>query len=300
MVCVNTRSRWATVSAVLASLVTLASYPSVRADDGAIQQLREDVRVGSPGNNTGAPPSQEEGNRHRHSATPESDPDQEGWTPGSIFGAGWFAGYVVTSPVWLPIQILDDDYSVEAGFPRFPYDDVPGHIITDPQATTTRRWAARLSTEYREPFEHIQVVGGRLLVDTTTRFGVDTQWDYLQEDLAGGHHDQIWSGDCNLVFRFAQGAHAEFRTGLGFNWLDDPQQTDFGFNFTYGFDFFPVRPWVLSTDIDWGTLGKAELFRLRTTVGAVLHGVEAYTGYEYFDVGRLQLNCLIGGLRIWF
>jgi hypothetical protein len=49
-----------------------------------------------------------------------------------------------------------------------------------------------------------------------------------------------------------------FRTGLGFNWLDDPIDTNFGFNFTYGADLFPRRPWVLSATIDWGTLGEAE------------------------------------------
>jgi hypothetical protein len=107
-------------------------------------------------------------------------------------------------------------------------------------------------------------------------------------------------GDCNVVFRFAQGEHAQFRTGVGFNWLDDPIETNFGFNFTYGADLFPRRPWVLSGTIDWGTLGEAELFRFRTTAGVVFHGVEVYTGYEYLDIDTTQMSGLIGGVRIWF
>ncbi len=52
--------------------------------------------------------------------------------------------------------------------------------------------------------------------------------------------------------------------------------------------------------IDWGTLGHEELFRFRATAGLTIHGVEAYTGYQYFDLGRTQLNGLVAGVRVWF
>ncbi len=81
---------------------------------------------------------------------------------------------------------------------------------------------------------------------------------------------------------------------------DDPAETNFGFNFTYGVDFFPVRPWVLSSTVDWGTLGRSGLFRFQATAGAVVHRVETYAGYEYLDLGSTQVNSLIGGVRIWF
>lgn len=123
---------------------------------------------------------------------------------------------------------------------------------------------------------------------------------YLQENLPGGGHNQLWLGDCNVVFRFAQSEHMQWRTGLGFNWLDDPRQTDFGFNFTYGVDWFPRKPWVFSADVDWGNLGRAEQFRFRTTAGVLLWGIESYVGYEYYDLDSTQDNRLIGGVRIWF
>lgn len=289
----------------------LVALPA-QADDGQLQRMRDDVRNGPPASSGGEPAPCSDDRSARtpdDNASHSTDGDGSGVQGGlgEALGAAYLAkgaihlaGLAVTSPIWAPIGILEHDYAAEAHFPRFPYDDVPGYLATDSYSLVGRRWAARLSGEYREPFDDIQIVGGRLLVSTTSRFGLDTQWDYLQEHQADGSHDQLWSGDCNLVFRFAQSEHAEFRTGLGFNWLDDPQQTDFGFNFTYGFDVFPCRPWVLSAEIDAGTLGKASLFRARTTVGVVIHGVEAYTGYEYFDVGRTHLNCLIGGLRVWF
>jgi hypothetical protein len=52
--------------------------------------------------------------------------------------------------------------------------------------------------------------------------------------------------------------------------------------------------------IDWGTLGSAELFRFRTTAGVIVHGVEVFTGYEYLDIDRTQVGTLLGGVRIWF
>ena len=47
--------------------------------------------------------------------------------------------------------------------------------------------------------------------------------------------------------------------------MNDPTRTDLGFNFTYRVDIFPAKPWVFSAVLDAGTLGKAGLFRFRTT-----------------------------------
>jgi hypothetical protein len=125
-------------------------------------------------------------------------------------------------------------------------------------------------------------------------------WNHLEERLSDGSHDALLIGDGNLVWRFAQGTWGEFRIGLGLNWLNDSDRTDVGFNFTYAADFYPRKPWVLSTVIDAGTLGKAGLFRFHTTAGVVVHGIEPYAGYEYADIGRTHWNGLIAGLRFWF
>ena len=74
----------------------------------------------------------------------------------------------------------------------------------------------------------------------------------------------------------------------------------FGFNFTYGADLYPCKPWVLSADLDAGTLGHTGLFRFRATGGVMLHGVETYTGYEYLDIGRGHTNLLVAGAQVWF
>jgi hypothetical protein len=215
--------------------------------------------------------------------------------------------------------LLENDVISYDYFPRFPYDRVRGYMMSSPcecleqdpacevdplrsegWPTRPRTWAARLHVEYADEFNDVERVGGHLLLETRSRFGLDTETSYLEEKLPGGAQDELWLGDCNVVFRFAQGERAQFRTGLGFNYLDDPLDTNFGFNFTYGADFFPRKPWVVSATIDWGTLGEAELFRARTTGGVVVYGVEVYTGYEYLDIDATQMNGVLGGVRIWF
>jgi len=82
--------------------------------------------------------------------------------------------------------------------------------------------------------------------------------------------------------------------------LDDPLNTDVGFNFTYGVDFYPSRPWILSAELDWGSLREAELFHFRSTAGVVLWSIEAYAGYEYWNIDASQTSALVAGVRVWF
>ncbi|MBM82299.1 MAG: hypothetical protein CMJ78_17165 [Planctomycetaceae bacterium] len=103
-----------------------------------------------------------------------------------------------------------------------------------------------------------------------------------------------------MVFRFAQSETVQFRTGLGFNWLEDDGHTDAGFNFTYGVDIYPSRPWVFSTTLDLGALGHSGLVHSRTTVGFQWKRLEVFTGYDFFKVGSAEIDGLISGLQIWF
>lgn len=316
---------WAT--ALLAIGWCLPIPPGIRVADarGLLSTLREDVR---------APrfSSDDDDDRHsrrrRHSHGSCDDDD------GSIFAEvfGPLVFHALTSPFWGPAAALGDDYGCESYFARFPYDNVPGYMMRDgdqpmsfvsgppgddpalhsydPQAngywrldpwpTRRRRYGVRLSAEYGGTFNDLHRIGGHLLLETTSRLGLDTETSYLEETFPGGATDQLWLGDCNVTFRFGQSEHMQWRSGLGFNWLDDQADTNFGFNFTYGFDYFPARPWVVSATIDWGTLGSSDLFRFRTTTGVIIWGIESYVGYEYLDVDRTQLNSLIAGVRIWF
>jgi hypothetical protein len=163
----------------------------------------------------------------------------------------------------------------------------------------TKPFAVRLDVEYMETFDRLDNLGGHLLVETGPRIDLSGSWNRLEERDDSGR-DSLNIGNCNLLYRFAQGDRGEFRAGLGMNWLNDSTATNLGFNFTYAADIYLRKPWVLSSEFDWGTLGKAQLLTFRATAGVVFHHVETYAGYEYTDIGREHWNGLIGGLRFWF
>jgi hypothetical protein len=265
--------------------------------------------------------------------------DQLHEAEGCLFLAGLYVGaYAVASPFWIPRAWMGDDSNV-AYFPRFPYDNTPGYLKSDAWLSnfsagsflasgtasqsandrnasgqgppngppislaadpSSRRWAGQVRADYADNFGHLTGVGGELILETTSRFGIDAKYRYLTERLANTPDDHLNLGDCNLIYRFAQSRWGQMRTGIGANWLNDSTRTDLGFNFTYGGDFFPHKPWVLSAAVDWGTLGHAGLFRFRTTAGAIFNRFEGYVGYEYLDIGTTQANSLIGGVRVWF
>jgi hypothetical protein len=82
--------------------------------------------------------------------------------------------------------------------------------------------------------------------------------------------------------------------------MSDPAQTRWGFNFTYGADFFPVRPLVLSTALDVGDLGWAAVVHGRGTVGLIHRGGEVFAGYDFLRIGSVNLQGPVLGLRFWF
>lgn len=229
----------------------------------------------------------------------DGDSDEDDDSLGSI--VLWTAVSAVAAPFLGPKYLLGDDGTHDLHFPRFPYENQPGSMEVSPvRPKGLRNWFARVDLEYSDDFNDFDRTGSHLLFDTARRFGIDAEWNYRREDLTAGATDELWTGDANLVYRFAQNEYVQFRTGLGINWLADRGETDYGFNFTYGADIVPRRPWVISTAIDWGTLRHTSLFHGRLTVGALLGPVEVFAGYDYFDAGAADLSGPLAGLRLWF
>jgi len=199
--------------------------------------------------------------------------------------------------------VVGDTYEHSAYFPTSPYhdDEYPGYMMIDP-ALHEDHWiyGGHFQGEYGETFDSISRIGGRRLLDSTSRWGVDTEFNYRREEIAAQVHDQLWTGDANLTFRFAQSRRVAMRTGIGMNWLSDRWGTNYGVNFTYGGEWFPVDPVVVTAGIDWGRIGDAEAFHLRTEVGLVLGRVEPFIGFDHFSVGGANTQELVSGIRIWF
>jgi len=290
----------------------LAVGPMVRpCSAGVLGDLRSDVRTAAPSDDDDDE-EEDHDDHHSHSSCghhSHCDDDSDSDLGFTLFFFG------VTSPFWAPHACLEDNFGAAAAFPSFPYDRVPGYMVREDRLPAyregqgewqtfpwceTRRISTRFRTEYGTTFGDLDRIGAHLLLESGSRWGIDAAVDFWEERLPGNLYDRLTLGDCNAVVRFAQSERMQWRTGLGFNWLDDDIDTNYGFNFTYGFDWYPVRPLVFSNTLDWGWIDEAGLFRYRVTTGVILNRFESYVGYEYLDIGRTQINSMIAGLRVWF
>lgn len=173
-----------------------------------------------------------------------------------------------------------------------------------PENTTceclTRRWFGNVSLEYGNDYDQLERMSGQLRLTHVTSWGIDTTWSSYQENFATGGQDQLWIGDVNLTYQIASRNNFISRVGLGINWLDDSIGTEAGINVTYGADIFFDSPFVISSEIDWGTLGEAERFHARATVGVVLDRVEAFSGFDYESFDGRPLKSVVFGVRLWY
>jgi hypothetical protein len=107
-------------------------------------------------------------------------------------------------------------------------------------------------------------------------------------------------GDVNLVYRIAQADWVQMHAGVGGRIWTDRYATYGGFNFTYGADFFPLKPLVISTQLDLGNLSDAFVTRARATVGWQINRLELYGGYDFLRIGSVNFQGPMIGARLWF
>ncbi len=99
-----------------------------------------------------------------------------------------------------------------------------GYLVINPaDPINTDWWSVRFSSEYGTDFDSLSRIGTRLVFDTSTRFGFDTEWNQWIESIPGGD-DSLATGDFNLVYRFAQNEQIQFYSGVGANWMTDSQR----------------------------------------------------------------------------
>lgn len=162
------------------------------------------------------------------------------------------------------------------------------------------RWGGRFRAEYGTNFDDLDLLRGNLIVNSGLPIGFDTEFNYRNDDVRAHRHQDFWTGDFNLVYRFGRIRYAEIRAGVGMNWLASSGTTDFGFNATYGVDFHLRGPWVVSTTFDYGTLGSESLLHMQFTGGIEFDRFELYLGYDFYEVGSQEWKAVIGGIGMWF
>lgn len=227
--------------------------------------------------------------------------EEEDSLTGQLLGWGLLgAGYVAASPFWAPYGALDDDYARSSWFPKHPYRGAEGALIYDRDVRGSHDWLTVLQGQYGTDFDDLIHWNGRAVIEHKSRFGIDTEFYYRQEELNGGGHDELWNGDFNLTYRFAQSENWAFRAGAGVNWLTDRGETENGVNFTYGAEWFPLKPLVFTATMDLGRISSDGLVHIRTTGGITTNGFGFYTGYDYFRVSNNGISSWINGIELRF
>jgi hypothetical protein len=236
---------------------------------------------------------------------PKDQPASSNGGAGGMEGLFYAVYAAVVSPFYVPYSVLRDDLHNVAWFLHYPYEnDRPGYLWA-PQSSVYDHeglggLAVRLSVEDGNDFHGLNRVGGRLFVDTNGRFGLQARGHFYHEDVMPGQTEDLFLGSTEVTFRFAQSDRASFFVGAGARVSDHDRRARCGCNFTYGADFYPVKPLILSLSLDAGNLGSDGVLNVRGTAGLVFDRFEFFAGYDYLLIGSVDLQGALAGLRLWF
>ena len=208
---------------------------------------------------------------------------------------------MVTSPYWFPYKVLNDDFGDVTRYQQFPYENgYEGALgVNAPLAVANQTWLTRFGTDFGTNFNDVQTLGSYWLAEHHTRFGIEGRSRYFRESTNDGT-DQLVLGAMNATFRFAQNPQLAFRSGLGVNWLHDSVDTNLGVNWRYAIDWYPSRPWVASTSLDLGTLGKAFAMQGTARVGRQLRHCQCFVGAEMFRFDASFTGLMTTGIIVDF
>lgn len=232
--------------------------------------------------------------------------------------------YVVLSPWYVPNQVVEGDRaegaSLRTRFADYPYaDGTPGLLveapstITDGAALPSERPADGTAEPPPSPGNAVAAqlaaeaafigsprrAGVRARVQFPLRLELDSDWSRYQEFNPGGDVDVTWWGREHVSVRFAESSAIQFRSGIGpQHWLDAKGWV-YGIDFTWGFEAFPVRPWVLAFEASAGGLGKTITAGLSGRVGVMLGPVEMGAGWNQRWIGSVALGGPFIAAQFW-
>lgn len=272
------KAMWCGVATVL-----LMAGPA-GADDGKLERLHDEI----------------EGSDEPKDKRPKpSKCDYEVEVPPELFDYTGFwvgaFGILTNIPFEVPrILLHDDDYDFKNPV-SVPYRYVEKSV----DGSGDKPWALRAGLIGNYNFDDVGRLDLSLACTTASRFGVETIWTLLSEDCVDAPRDEAAMGQLDLLYRFAQGVGGELHVGIGCRVFGRDDDIDAGLNLVYSADVFPRPPWVLSTRLAGGTLGRAGLFDCRFSAGAMLKHLEIFAGYQLLLIGDEPLHGPLAGLRLW-
>ncbi|MCA9115558.1 MAG: hypothetical protein KDA79_10755, partial [Planctomycetaceae bacterium] len=220
-----------------------------------------------------------------------------------------FTGHVAGAPAAMPVREAKLRQLVEATSGWQHDEDIvirgvsPEDFLVPVASRSSRsgqllRFRADYISEGLDEFRDVARLRGNLQLTLQSRLAFDGEFNHWADPPAG--HEDLWTGDANLVYVFGYGTPVRLKIGGGANWQSSSGEMEYGLNSTYGLDISIKRPFVVSGSLDLGTLNGDRVFHGQATLGALLGILEIYAGYDWLDFGSLKMNGPVAGAGIWF
>lgn len=298
--------RTVAVPAVIALLATA----TLQAEDGKLQRAREEVRP--------PPRSQPSTPSYPSSSTNHGSfhDDDDGWSLfGFLFGAG--DGPARAAPLG-----GDGHSSLAHGLLTYPYaggrrgwlvDELPPPPATatpdEVKAAIARNRLATAGGAVRGEWSDCgdgldrYAIAGQV---SLTYLRIETEWQRYIEHLPSGATDSLTLGALGAALAIPADDALTVLAGVGINTFHDRYGDESGWYAKLGVELFPIRPLVISAEIQGGFIRADEfdsetfLGGGRATVGAIWNRVEAYGGWQATWIESVTLDGPVAGLRVWF
>lgn len=283
------------------------------AEAGKLSSARSAVRSGGSSSSS----SRSSGSRSSSSSAPTSSwggSVHPGWYGFDPLYDNWLTWMLF--PWWGPRRWMDDNGERAVAFSTAPYaDGYDGYMRiegrSNPQALAGvadkdetgapllgRGSALRMWAEGGVQDSHLFRGGAGFLWSGFHR--LELQGDVrVYGEREAGRTDTLLLGTVAVNYLFALAPGVQVRSGAGLRWLPDGDQTHVGALFSYGADFYPASPLVISVAGDVGAMNDAVNGTLRGTLGAVFDQLEVYGGYEALWVEDIDLGMWVFGARLW-
>jgi hypothetical protein len=217
------------------------------------------------------------------------------------------------------VEVSDIDYSAEEpdapalSYARYPYASPLAPYLLEPELQvastsseldlqlhserpTGRPFAGQLGLDvgYLDGIAHSSFEA-RLL--TPTPFELGARNTFLFEPSA---KDYSLFGAGELGLRFASLRVLMMRVFAGPLYFGKPGEMEIGAELGIGLELFLGRPWVLSARVAGGVLENDLLIpQARLQLGYLFGRTELFVGYDYLQIGSVNLSTPLLGTRIW-
>ena len=160
-------------------------------------------------------------------------------------------------------------------------------------------WGVHFGAKGGTDFGDLSNFGFDLLLQAPGAVGLDIDVTTFRESNMS-FRDHLWIGDANLVVETISGPELRARLGIGVNWLADSIGSEAGFNLTGSFDLKLSDRWLLVGEGDVGTLGDADFLHTEISLERRVGNAGLSVGYQFYDIGGVEIEGLITGLEFRF